>query len=190
MTDYSWAGPGRQPDGFVDLYSSAKVAIAEEHWVVHEGLAFTANHKFTSVANSSSVDLLLINPAGNYPHIHVYDIACGRGDVDVLVYEDPTASANGTEITPGNPNRNSSNTPTLTMFHTPTITDVGTLLSQVWLPPTATGVGQQAGIFLSPAGTEWILAPSKSYLIRVTNNSGATISIWERIMFYELNGFG
>lgn len=190
MTTHSWNGPNRQPDGYVDRYSSAKVAIAEEHWVVHAGIAFTADWKFTSVLTGTSVDILLVPNAGNYPHVHRFDLAAGRGDVDVLVYENPTVSDNGTEITPGNMNRNSTNTPVMDIFYTPTVSTVGDLMTRLWVPPSATGQGQQVGVFLSTEGSEWILHPDRTYLVRVTNNSGATISIWEQFMFYELADFG
>lgn len=189
MTDHSWAGYGRQPGGRIDVHSAASVAISEEHWVVHQGLAFRGGHKFTAVANGATVDMLFKVPAGAYPHLHKLDVVGARGDIDLALYRDSTVSADGTSVALRNLNLNSANTAETTLFHTPTVTDAGTLVGINWLPPTATGTGQSAnGLVFSQVGMEWILAPNANYLLRATNNSGASINLLIAAMLYELNG--
>jgi len=196
MPTYTWPGLGRHPSGTIDRLTGAQVTISEEHWLTHKGLTFAMSHRFAAVANAASVNLLLKNPAGNYPHLHKIDVIVEDGDVDMFGFEGVVVSADGTPLVAGNTNRASSNTPTLEIFHTPTITDDGTQIWQDWAPPTAAGAGgggggggagaRHEGIIYSPVGDEWILAPDTNYVLRHTNNSGGAIDILVRIMFYEL----
>lgn len=190
MSTSNWNGQGRTPAGFIDQYSGAKVALSEEHWVIHKGLAFMFHYKATGVANGASVEILLANPNGNYPHLHAFDLMAGSGGIDMYLFEDTTVSAAGTAVSTFNPNRNSTNTPNLVVTHTPTVTGAGTELFHLWLPPTATGVGVKNGIIRSQEGMEWIAKNNANSLIRITNNSGGAIDIMLRVMFYELENFG
>ena len=130
MTTHSWDGYNRQPGGRIDKRSASLVSISEEHWVVHQGIAYHAGHKFTGVLTTNSVDLLIKVPAGKYPHLHLLDLYAGRGDIDLLLYEGATVSADGTSVPLLNLNRASSNTASSTIFHTPTVTDPGSLLGR------------------------------------------------------------
>jgi hypothetical protein len=64
------------------------------------------------------------------------------------------------------------------LYTGPTVTGVGTLVHTTWLVPTpvSAGVSKAVGLVGETNGEEWILAPSTKYLIRITNNSGATVS--------------
>lgn len=172
----------------IDEFSGGLITITEPHALIHDGVVYHMSQKLTGIVNGASVDFLLKVPALTYPHIHKMRAAVGSGDVDFYSYEGTTVSADGTPITTDNLNRNSSNTASMLMFGSPTVTDVGTEIHNLWIPPTAAGVGQtQNGVSDAEAGEEWILKPSTNYLHRMTNNSGATISAWVEIMFYELD---
>ena len=75
------------------------------------------------------------------------------------------------------------------MSYGPTITTTGVLIHTKWFEPTAAGVGPKPGVGLSDLanGEEWILKPNTSYLIRVTNNSGATIDLSFDFLWYEVS---
>lgn len=189
MTTHNWGGYNRQPSGRIDPYSGALVSINAEHWVVHAGLAHRAGIKFTSIANAGVKDILIKVPAGVYPHLHKIDVNSGRGNVDLSLYEGATVSADGTALPLVALNRAGAHAAATTMFHTPTVTSPGSLIGSHWLPPTATGVGQSAnGMVFSEEGMEWVFSPSTNYLLRITNNSGASISLMISLMLYELNG--
>lgn len=187
MTDFEWAGYGRQHGGRIDLESGGLVNIDEEHWTIHDGLSFQGSHKFTGVANGASVNILLKVPAGVQPHLNAFQVTGGRGDLDIAVYEGATVSADGTGGTLLNMNRNSTNVSQSSFYYTPTITDDGTLIKQVWVPPTVTGTGQSAnGLGVGFVGRELVLKEDTNYIFRVTNNSGDTINIEMFGMLYEL----
>lgn len=189
MTDYAWDGYGRQQAGRIDKFTGGLVTIGEEHWTVHNGVVHQGAHKFTGVLTATSVDLLLKVPAGVFPHLREFAVYAGRGDIDVMVYEGTTVSNDGTGVSLVNMNRNSSNVSQSQFFHTPTVTDPGSIIKRVWLPPTSTGTGLSAsGIIRSFEGSEWILKPATNYLFRATNNSGATIALQMFGILYELLG--
>jgi hypothetical protein len=115
-------------------------------------------------------DFLLVTAAGNFPHFQRLRFSFERGDI---VF---------------NTNRNSSNTPAMKLYTGPTVTGVGTLIHTTYVIPTpvATGADKAIGIVGETNGEEWILAPSQKYLVRITNNSGATISYAYEALWYEL----
>jgi hypothetical protein len=104
------------------------------------------------------------------------------------MFENPTVSAEGTAITPINMNRFSSNTPTGDIKHTPTVTGTGTSFGKE-LIPGGTGPFSIGGIDgRSVRAPEIILHSARTYLIRITNQSGGTIDISFAAGFYESPG--
>jgi hypothetical protein len=172
----------------VDDLAPAIVVIQEPHWATHRGFMHHISGKVTGMITANVDDYLLVTPALNFPHIRRLQFDFGSGDIDVQIYEDSTASADGSPLTSFNTNRNSSNTPLLVFNDAPTITGVGTLMHTTWVVPTAAGIGGSAeGISGVTSGEEWILKPSTKYLVRVTNNSGDTIAYRYELLWYELN---
>ena len=171
-----------------DSYANALTTISEPHRLTHDGKVFHASGTFTGILDTTSVYMLLRTPASCFPHMHRMRLTVGAGDVYGKLFEAGTVIADGTPVTPVNTNRNSSNTPDLLLFAGPTVTGDGTELHDKWLPPTAAGVGQtHAGLSDAEAGEEWILKPSTDYLLKVTNDSGATITAQIELLWYELN---
>lgn len=170
-----------------DAYGSGTVVIDSVHENIHKGFVYHASNKFTTVANGASAELLLVVPALTFPHFHRFKCNTGAGNIDVYFFEGTTVSANGTQLTAGNINRNSSNTPDMDVYHTPTITGDGTQVAHHWSPPTGAGIGNTIGVTDITNGEEWLLKPSTNYLIRITNNSGGSIDIWTEFLWYELN---
>lgn len=170
-----------------DEISDAITVISEPHKLIHDGFVYKAWHKFTAVADAGNADMLLSVPADIFPHLHDVRVVVGAGDCDVRVYEGTTTSSDGTAVTPRSLNRNGTvDTPDLDVFHTPTVTGVGTEIRNAWVPPTATGVGQSNSGAVEDPDYEIVLKPSTKYLLRVTNNSGGAIDIHTQIYFYEI----
>ena len=181
-------GPRDEEDRKFDNYAHAVTVIEETHRINHDGMMFHASGKVTGMIDENVDDFLMVTPAFIYPHVQRFRMDLGKGDVDILAYEGATASADGAAITAFNTNRNSSKTPGLVLTSGPTVTDIGTLINTAWAAPTGTGIGQSAnGISTLTAGEEWILKPSTKYLIRITNNSGATIAYRYEFLWYELS---
>lgn len=166
-----------------DRFSRAVSVITEEHRLSHEGLVYHATHRVAALANSASLDILLDVPANTFPHLRKLMFHLESGPCDIEFFEGTTTSADGTGITVFNRNRNSANTAGTVITHTPTITDDGTRLHDLYSP---TG-GKDVGSDTLGLGEEWTLAPSTKYLLRLTNNSGAVLDFSLEIMFYEID---
>jgi hypothetical protein len=171
-----------------DQYARAICTIDESHRMAHDGFMYHASGKVTGLIDTGTAELLLSVPAATFPHLSRVRFDLGRGDVDLHAYEGTTTSADGTPISAFVTNRNSTNTPDLSLFSGPTVTGDGTLIHTGWVPPTATGTGLSAdGVSNSTNGEEWLLKPSTKYLVRITNNSGATITYRYEILWYEID---
>ena len=169
-----------------DPVSFADTVIDALHRHTHDGFVHHLSGKVTGMIDTD-VDNFLLVPGGA-PHFQRFRIAASRGDIDIQVYEGTTVSANGSEVGSNNTNRFSSNVAATKLYSGPTITDDGTLIHTTWMPPTATGTGQSAsGLVGETNGEEWILSPANNYLIRITNNSGATIAYSYEMLWYELD---
>lgn len=158
--------------------------ISSVHEKVHDGQFFYTNHVFTGVTSSSSVDYLIKTDSNEYLH-SAFEVDVGA-DCRTFIYEGTTVSNDGTALTAFNSNRSSSNTLSSTFFHTPTVTGVGTLIKQSYIPGT-TGrriTGGGTGDSIAREGGEVILKPNETYLVRITNVSSDTIIIATNHSFY------
>lgn len=153
--------------------------IAEEHTRIHESKGFTLTGKRT-VASGARINILIKNPGGNFPHFRFYAFASEKAPADIFLYEGTTISADGTELTPRNNNRNSSNVPNITLHETPTITDDGTEIEYSLIAGSKHVGGSAESIT-----AEWILQSDENYLLRYTNNSGQSSLVGFHIFFYE-----
>lgn len=172
---------------YADPYAYAITVIDEEHRLVHDGMAFNCSYVHGSLANAATLTMHAKVPAGCYPHIRACDVTMSDSPCLVNFYKDATLSADGTLVaTQGNVNSASSNTAGLVMYHTPTITDPGTLVRTKYVPDMG-GVGSNVvGAISSEFGEEIILSPG-SWLLQVTNNSGAAIVVGFQNFWYELS---
>lgn len=161
----------------------ALVTVDAIHRQIHIGRLFEAGHYATGIANAGTVDILIVT-AINSPHVRFQIGASGAATAQL--YEDVSASANGTAVSSFNRNRNSANTVTTTLFHTPTITNTGTALMLEYLPGGEASGNRTVGSTL-PTFEEWILKPATKYLVRITNVSGSAISAAANFAFYEID---
>ncbi len=170
----------------MDTFTGAVGVINEPHLMVHRGNVFHVSGKITALANGASHDFLVAVPAATFPHFNAVRMHYGGGNVDLLVYENPTVTVPGSVLSSFNVNRNSSNTPDTVITSAPTTSAVGTLLATHWAPPTAAGVGLSADGVSITQGEEWVLAQNEDYLVRITNNSGASIDFAYEFVWYEV----
>ena len=170
-----------------DPYTHSFTTIKELHRLSHDGMVYHVSEKQTGLANAGVFDILLKVPAGVYPHFNRAEISVGAGDVDIVMYEGTTVSADGSAKSVQNVNGNSTRTASTTVSSGPTVTGVGTLRHTLWAPPTGAGVGSSVGLTNLGFGEEWLLKPLTNYLIRITNNSGGAIDFSYEILFYEVD---
>ena len=171
----------------VDQFTGCQGVISEPHLLIHEGKVFHWAQKVTGITNGATSQFMLRTAAFNYPHIHRFRMNTGDGDVDINMYEDITVSADGTLLTNiFNLNRNSSNTSDMSLYAAPTVTDSGTLVHTLWLPPSGSQGQHFTGVSNAEAGEEWVLKPECDYMFELENLSGGTISAWFELFWYEL----
>ena len=164
-----------------DPLAHALTIIDENHRMIHDGFYYEVAQSDAALAAAAVVDLLLEVPAGAFPHFQELEVSTNGAPIAFDFFEGTSVSANGAELTVVNKNRNSSNTPEMNVYVGPTVTGTGTLLKSSQVPVAEAGL-----LFSQNRGGEWILAPSTLYLVRITNNSGAVVSINVSIGFYEL----
>lgn len=168
-----------------DRNSRAVTIIEEEHRLTHEGMVWHTSDR-AQVANAASLDILFVTPAFTYPHLRKAILNLGDAPANICLYEGVTASADGTAAPVFNRNRNSANVPSTVVTTGPTVTDLGTMIHDRLVGDTGGMGSNQAGAESAGLGEEWILTPSTKYLLRVTNNSGAEITVNYEIMWYEI----
>lgn len=158
----------------VDEFSEALETIDVPHAHIHEGKMFDMC-ELATITSGSNRDYLVITGANKFVHFKVTCTADGKGDV--AIYEEPTTSANGTGMAELNRNRASAITPEVTVFHTPTVSAVGTMLCDELF-----GSGNKSG-GETRADNEWVLKKNTKYLIRV--HASANIDVSTKMNWYE-----
>ena len=152
---------------------------------IWRGRAFWFSHRFAAVTVAGTADILL-DPSANDTKAVLrlaLDIETGV-DCTVGIYEDPTASAAGTELIAYNLNRNGD--PSMSragaVYHSPSVSTAGARAAPraYVAAPTPTDITWEGGLGSVGAGDvarspfpEIYLNRAKKYLIRVTNAGAA-----------------
>lgn len=133
-----------------------------------------------TVTAGSTLDILFVTPATPYVNLELFAWLSDNGPCDTFMYEGSTVSANGSEITAYNSNRNSSNQAQTKIFSGPTVTGTGTALVYDLLTTTK----QTSGTTALPQ-TKWVLKPSTNYLFRLKNNSLQSATVDFNAFWYQ-----
>ena len=161
----------------IDENTRVIVTIEYEHYQIHAGNTFTVL-EVTDLGNGAVRDILVVSPdTTRWAHL-VWEI---EHELEALIqfYMDTTYSDNGTAISSFNRNGNSSTIATTLVYHTPTITDVGTLIGAI-----QQGSGKKAG-GSDRLANEFILKKNTSYLVRITNSTANNNLIFMKLNWYE-----
>lgn len=164
--------------GPTDPVSDLPVFVDYNHHQNHEGEAFQYTYPLTAINNGVTIYFRLVVPTYavliNGPHLWF--------EVDVLaqttisLYESPNVTGGNLQTTYCR-NRNSTNTPGMTVYTAPTVNSSGTLLSQHTVGDST--VGSAIAVF-----DEWLLKSNTTYLIAVLS-SAAGNSVGLRLKWYE-----
>jgi len=157
-------------------------SIEYVHAQTHAGRFFSGGYYNASVANGSSVDVLI--QTGVQAFHAKFDLVAS-GDATVRLYENATFSAAGTGLTMSNHNRSSAKVFVGTVTHTPTVTGTGTQLNGTGYIPAGTKNQTVGGDF--GFSNEFILKASTVYLARLTNDSGVAAKMQVSVAGYEPN---
>ncbi len=194
---YEWDGANwcaRQDGVEIDLIVKSVPTTGTFHHLGHEGMVFIYSERYNAIANTANLDILIRVPAGNTDRqVHLRfqthsKANTGTLDVDVILYEGITVSADGTEKTIASNNDAVIKSTGVSMFSGPTIdsepADLGNFKARGAMFGEKKSTGTQ-----DMAVPEWVLAPSganaRDYLLRVTNNSGGPIDLIHNIFFMD-----
>ena len=160
----------------IDENTRAIATIEYEHYQIHAGNTFTVL-EVTDLGNMAIRDILVVSPdTTQWAHL-VWEIE-HELETSIHFYRDTTYTDNGTPISSFNRNGNSTNTATTLVYHTPTITDVGTLKGTI-----QQGAGKKAG-GSDRLANEFILKQNTTYLIRISN-----LTVNNNLIFMKLNWY-
>ena len=165
----------------IDDNTRSLTTIEFEHHQIHVGNTFTIL-EVTDLGNMAVRDILVVSPdTTKWAHV-VWEI---EHELETLIqfYRDTTYTDNGTPIIAFNRNGNSSNTATTLVYHTPTITNVGTLVGTI-----QQGNGKKAG-GSDRLANEFILKQNCAYLIRISNLTVNNDLIFMKLNWYELTNY-
>lgn len=165
-------GPG-------DVISNIPIFTLFEHHQVHEGEAYQVCYPPASLANGATLNFRIVvgnqTPTTKTPHM-ICEID-STGESWGALYENPTTTGNGNQMTANNRNRNSSNSPVTTIWAAPTVTNVGTLLTACII-----GSGERSG-GNGRESIEWDLAANTVYIAQVTAKNANNVCL--RFQWYE-----
>ena len=161
----------------IDRATRAVATIEWEHYQIHAGNTFTVL-EVTDLGNGAVRDILGVTPdTTEWAHL-VWEIE-HELETSIQFYQDTTYSDNGTAISSINRNGNSTNIATTLVYHSPTITNVGTLIGTI-----QQGSGKKAG-GSDRLANEFILKQNTAYLIRITNLTANNNLIFMKLNWYE-----
>jgi hypothetical protein len=174
-----------------DPYVHALTTISEPHRLIHDGMMYDVSGIVASTANGANIDIAMRLPAGFFGHLIQMEWAVEDAPCDVFFYEN-TIFSGGTDVKMKNHSRpagagTATDNPGLTMVEGPTVTDVGDLIHDRFIPAAGVPGGQSGGLLVPGEDHEWILGSAfieTTYLWRLTNNSGGAIRAG-----YHFNGY-
>jgi hypothetical protein len=164
------------------IQSHCMPTVDINHFFTHAGATFS-NSDTATVVQATFKDFLIITPAVSESHLITFHMTSTQANAEVVIYEAPTTTANGTALTLFNKNRKSSKVAETLLYKDPTVTvgSEGTQLAHDLI----VGGKQSGGNDFSETGEEYVLAPSTKYLIRFNNNSNQDDVMDWKISFLE-----
>jgi len=160
---------GEEGDTFVrDDTTGALTTILVPHHEIHEGETFFCSWKTADASPLADNANVTFGVTTGAKEVHIIARGSCGGDMEGAFYEAPTFTG-GAAVSIFNKKRNSSRTTTVTVVVGPTVTNVGTLLENEFVPG---GTGPQAVGGAGQQRAEWILAPGTKYLFRIINRAG------------------
>jgi len=165
----------------VDPDIGGLIVTPVEHSLVDQGVMFSCFYSFLLVAAATSKWLHIKIPATHSCHMRFRFMS--EAKIDYYVYEDPTLTNDGTALVEFDMNRVTANASNVEVFHTPTITNVGTMIDNGMIG-TSGWLGDTGGSVSAMAN--WKFKPSESYLIGANNNDAAAKDIVIQLTWHEV----
>jgi len=166
-----------------DHVTKSIAIIGTCHRAVHKGVAF--HTVYSELIGAGDTGYLVFETGDRYVHLKGIVVAADGEKFLAEFLEDVTVE-DGTLLTGHNRNRNSLNTPTMTVRHSPTSVSGGVLLDQFYMPggygtlPHAPTIGADVSDDL-----EWILKPNTVYVFALTNNGESDATVYIKVTWTE-----
>lgn len=151
-------------------------SINKVHLEIHKSNAYVCS-VVQDITGSSSYQILLSTPPTAI-EIHIRYAIATEAEATFTIYEGGAATV-GTVLPCFNRKRDSANSTTMNITHTPGITTTGTVIFQ-----TKTGSGNKTGGEIDGLD-ELILKPSELYVLRVNNDVGSANYAAIQTSWYE-----
>lgn len=144
------------------------------------GIGFKAHFENTSLAGGSK-QYIQLKTGDACNHLLARKIV-GIGDaLKISIYEEPTDITDGdSSIDIYNADRQSDNTPEMTLYDNPTVTDAGSNIIDVDLLPSTKKSGDTAY-----DESEWFLKENVDYLIEIENIGSNSVNLLIDLLWYE-----
>lgn len=165
--------------------TKAQKEITTDHAYIHEGKLFVALTKNTLSAGTSRYISIVTPSNGKYIHYRNERVQSSADKVTIELFEDATVTAEtGTEKTPINHSRISSNVSTVLVRDGVTVTNDGTLINQSFISG-GTGAGQARSGEETSQENEFVLKRNTVYVVKITNGSTGDNIIQCSPLWYE-----
>ena len=151
------------------------------HQEVHLGNFFTVEKRFETVSNNGTARIYLA-PDGVHTHVEIFYATTAKTHINS--YTGTTFSNAGTEITPFNRNLVSTKTAKTKTYHTPTVTDLGTVRGEFLVGSGTTGATRAGGA--GGGRYETIVKDGEVLMIELVNKSGSNADMAIGLNFYEV----
>ena len=159
------------------------ITRTNDHDIILGGGFFEAFSKFT-LAVAGIKDLTIITPASTKTiHYRPANVVTTADNVLLQFYEGATATG-GSALTVADHNRKLTASSSAVFADGPTVSATGAQIGQAFLGGS-TGVGQTRNGAQLGESNEWILKPSTTYLLRITNGSSASNTMQVNFVWYE-----
>lgn len=167
----------------LETLTGAVKVIDNDHAYIHQGKGFSLSRKTTLSAGTSAY-IHLVTSADKWVHLRPALISTDADKVDVILYEAPTTSADGTALVCLNRDRSSLVASETSVYHSPVVTADGTQLEDIYLGG-GTGTGGNRSGSQTGGPLEWILKKSTHYVYKIMNNGTGTVNVGLDLFWYE-----
>jgi hypothetical protein len=153
-------------------------ALTYAHGAVHNDTIIS----YTETQASSSGRRYLLR-TGEPLACHLTLRVIGDKACTIKLYEDPTVTAAGTQVTPRRLHRSSLKTTQALLYHTPTTSALGLLVYDGFNGGGGTGAGARGGDLIHD-DAEWLLKVDTDYLLVIADGSSLTFMV--EMEWYEV----
>lgn len=162
---------------FADIFGDTSISSSGlNHKKLNSGKLIIGGHRFEAIADGTNADVYFSRtlPSG-ISAIHFSVGVAASGYCRTNFYRNPTVSADGIAIAAYNKYRKTgaSDIAQSGVFHSPTVTNAGTLMVP-GIIPAGRGIVAIGGV---GDMTEWITNGDESLLLRITNLSGSASDV-------------